>query len=103
MVKPYLATSSPEFLEDMARLEAQGYDMSKLTKVMEMLAYRKILPQKYNNHKLKGRWKDCYGPHISDDPDWILIYRYASSDTILFERTGSHRELYPRGVNRREK
>jgi mRNA interferase YafQ len=102
MVKPYIPQLSPLFLEDMKRLEELGYDISELKKVMKMLSEKQTLPGKYDDHPLQGPWEGYNGPHISNDPDVILIYRY-DGQKVRFERTGSHRELYTRGQNKRKK
>jgi mRNA interferase YafQ len=49
------------------------------------------LERKYKDHKLKGRFKNRRECHI--EPDWLLIYKI-EGETIFFERTGSHSELF---------
>jgi mRNA interferase YafQ len=43
------------------------------------------------DHKLIGNWQGRRKCHI--EPDWPLIYKL-ESDRIVFERTGSHSDLF---------
>jgi mRNA interferase YafQ len=94
MVKPYLTQYSPEFQADMRRLEAKGYDLSRLKAIMDMLVERKDIAEKYSDHQLKRRLRAYRDVHIDDDLDWILVYRIVSHKAIRFERTGSHAEVF---------
>ena len=51
----------------------------------------KPLAAKLRNHKLTGNWKDHWECHIA--PDWLLIYKLSGED-VIFERTGSHADLF---------
>ncbi len=65
--------------------------MEKLRKIMRKLQKQESLDPKHNDHPLTGEFKDSWDCHI--EPDWVLIYRVAG-DTIYFERTGSHSDLF---------
>lgn len=69
----------------------RGKDVSKLRDVAQMLSERKILPEKYQDHGLQGKFIGCRDCHI--EPDWLLIYRILE-DEIIFERTGTHSDLF---------
>jgi mRNA interferase YafQ len=73
-------------------MDRRGKDITKLEKVVDMLASGKTLPEKYRDHKLTGNWvgyRDC---HI--EPDWVLIYKIENDILILtLSRTGSHSDL----------
>ncbi len=43
------------------------------------------------DHKLIGQWFGRRECHVA--PDWLLIY-LLKNDEIVFERTGSHAELF---------
>ena len=58
---------------------------------MQRLQNEEVLDSKHNDHPLTGEFKDLRDCHV--EPDWILIYRIAA-DTIYYERTGSHSDLF---------
>ena len=45
----------------------------------------------HRDHKLGGSWKGHRECHV--EPDWLLIY-YIDESKIIFERLGSHSELF---------
>ena len=79
------------FERDVKRIKKRGLDFSKLKEVMQILAEEKPLPTKYRDHPLIGNYVGHRECHIQ--PDWLLIYKKAS-DTIVFERTGTHSDLF---------
>ena len=68
-----------------------GRDMNKLKRVMSWIASQQPLPQELRDHKLVGNYKDRRECHLSGD--WLLIYKL-EVETVIFERTGSHSELF---------
>ncbi len=83
------------FKKSHKRIKKQGKDVSKLYKVIEILANGDILDAKYKDHALINDkyYKDCRECHI--EPDWLLIYKYNDNELILFiVETGSHSELF---------
>ncbi|HAO23116.1 MAG: hypothetical protein BWK80_44470 [Desulfobacteraceae bacterium IS3] len=85
------AIYSKRFDRDMRRIVKRRKDTEKLKIVIRMLIRQEKLDDRYKNHPLKGKYKDCYDCHI--EPDWILIYRI-EGDAIQFVRTGSHADLF---------
>ncbi|MEO8666250.1 MAG: type II toxin-antitoxin system YafQ family toxin [Ignavibacteria bacterium] len=77
--------------KDYKILMKQGKDVIKLDQVMIKLSNKGILIQKFRDHKLRGEYMNRRECHI--EPDWILIYKI-ENDEIIFERTGSHSELF---------
>lgn len=73
-------------------LKSGDKDINKLKNIMRKLANREPLNPRNKDHKLIGNFKNRRECHIT--PDWLLIYQYINDDTILFERTGSHSELF---------
>jgi len=59
---------------------------------MRQLAERRQLNPKHKDHKLIGNYKGRRECHIA--PDWLMIYQYIGDNAVLFERTGSHSELF---------
>lgn len=80
-----------EFKKEIKLSKKRNKDLEKLFKVIELLENGKELPAKYNNHKLKGTYKDRWELHI--EPNWLLIYK-KDGDSLILERTGSHSDLF---------
>ncbi len=67
--------------------------MNKLKQIIIQLAKGEILEAKYKGHKLIGNYTDRRECHI--EPDWLLIYKLIpQDDLIIFERTGTHSDLF---------
>ena len=79
------------FSRDIKRAKKRRKDMSKIKKVMEMLVKDEPLPKKYREHRLIGQYMHRLECHI--EPDWLLIYKKGSKQ-IIFERTGTHADLF---------
>ena len=74
-------------------IKKQHKDYNKFKIVFDIIINQKIFLRRYKNHKLTGNFKDCYECHI--EPDWLLIYKLdLENDIVVFERTGSHSELF---------
>lgn len=81
------------FKKDIKTIKKRNYDLSKLQKVIEILAEEKTLPAKYKNHSLTGIYQDFRECHIL--PDWLLIYRIDKDIlTLVLSRTGTHSDLF---------
>lgn len=81
------------FKKDFKRIVKRGYDVRLLENVIEMLANRIELPQKYRDHQLTGDYSDFRECHIT--PDWLLIYKISDEELILYlTRTGTHSDLF---------
>ncbi|MBN2417615.1 type II toxin-antitoxin system YafQ family toxin [bacterium] len=80
-----------QFSKDLKKIKRQGKNTDKLKAVMSDLIDEKQLGKRYHDHKLTGNFKDRRECHL--EPDWLLIYKI-ENDKILFERTGSHSELF---------
>ena len=88
MLKP---SYTKQFEKDWKRLQKRGKSKEKLKKVLGLLINAEQLPQRCRDHKLIGKYKGRHECHI--EPDWLLIYKITES-TIIFERTGSHSDLF---------
>ena len=80
-----------QFKRDIKRIEKRNKDMKKLKDVMKLLAAGETLDKKYRDHELIGNYAKRRECHI--EPDWLLIYKTGQS-SIIFERTGSHADLF---------
>jgi mRNA interferase YafQ len=79
------------FEKDIKTAIKRGKDLGKLKKVIELLATKNPLPTKYKDHRLIGNFIGRRECHI--EPDWLLIYK-VNKDSIIFERTGTHSDLF---------
>ena len=80
-----------QFRRDVKLAEKRGKDLAKLRLVLHLLINEEPLPQRLRDHPLKGVWKSYRDLHI--EPDWLLIYK-ADDATVIFERTGTHADLF---------
>ena len=82
------------FKRDFKRLKAGPLSSkvdSMLAEALSLLAADQPLPERFRDHALLGRWRDCRDCHIM--PDLILIYRKPDDATLELVRLGSHSEL----------
>jgi mRNA interferase YafQ len=79
------------FEKDVKRAKKRGLNLSKLKEIIRLLIEEEPLPKKYRDHALVGNYNKHRECHI--EPDWLLLYKI-ESDTIIFERTGTHSDLF---------
>ena len=87
------ASYSGQFKRDVNLAAKRGKDMGKLRDVIALLLAGQALPRELGDHPLKGEWKPSRDLHI--EPDWVLIY-CVDGETVRFERTGTHADLFGR-------
>ena len=81
------------FKKDFKRIKKRGYDISRLEKIVELLANEVPLPEKFKDHNLSGNYNGFRECHIA--PDWLLIYQVNNNELVLvLSRTGSHSDLF---------
>lgn len=84
---------SNQFKKDLKLAQKRGLKLDKLRTVVNTLASRKTLDEKYRDHSLIGNYRDFRECHI--EPDWLLVYRIDEDRLELFLfRTGSHSDLF---------
>ena len=84
-----------KFKSDYKQALTRGKKEDKLRKVIELLANRIVLPEKYRDHKLTNSkdYENVRECHI--EPDWLLIYEIIDDELILnLLRTVSHSDLF---------
>ena len=78
---------------DVKRVVKRGKDINKLTSILALLAAQEKLPEKYQDHPLKGDmlgYREC---HI--EPDWLFIYKIINDELLLLASgTGTHTDLF---------
>lgn len=81
------------FKKDFKRINKRGYDISRLEKIVELLANEVPLPEQFKDHNLSGNYNGFRECHIA--PDWLLIYQVNNNELVLvLSRTGSHSDLF---------
>jgi len=80
------------FAKDIKRMKKRGKNMDKLKLILESLIEQDPLPSKNKDHQLIGNYKGRRECHI--EPDWLLIYKLEEQINIIFERTGTHSDLF---------
>jgi len=79
------------FEKDYKKAIKSNKEMAKLKQVMKMIVSEQELPKTLRDHKLIGNYQGRRECHITGD--WLLIYKL-EKDYVIFERTGSHSELF---------
>jgi len=80
-----------QFEKDIKRVEKRGKSIDKIKIVIRKLINEEPLESNYKDHKLSGNYQGRRECHI--EPDWLLIYKLEDIN-IIFERTGSHSDLF---------
>jgi len=80
-----------QFEKDVKLAGKRGKDLKKLKRIIEMLLKPIALSPKYRDHWLTGNDANRRECHI--EPDWLLIYK-PGDETIVFERLGTHSDLF---------
>lgn len=83
--------TTTRFEKDYKKALKSGKEMIRLKRVMTWIACEQVLPIELRDHKLVGNCQGRRGCHLSGD--WLLIYKL-EGDSVIFERTGSHSELF---------
>lgn len=89
----YEVRPTTRFQRDLKLAKRRNYDMSKMTRVIKLLASGQSLPARYKDHPLEGDYAGCRECHIT--PDWLLVYEIDNGQLILYlTRTGTHSDLF---------
>jgi len=88
MLKP---SYTNQFQKDLKLMARRGKPAEKFKEVASRLIAQLPLDAHFRNHKLMGNYKNRWECHL--EPDWLLIYKL-SGDEIIFERTGTHSNLF---------
>lgn len=87
----FAADFTSQFKKDYKLAIKRGLDIALIDAVIRDLIDEVPLQEKYRSHPLSGDYKGCRECHIK--PDWLLIYQ-VDNGVIVFERTGSHTDLF---------
>lgn len=95
MTIKYIIKRSNNFKRQYKKVLKQGKDISKMEKVIEILASGEQLDKKYKDHNLNDNkyYRGCRECHI--ESDWLLVYKIINGELILYlVETGSHSDLF---------
>ncbi len=80
-----------QFEKDLNRMLKRGKRAEKIKPLIMQLCRNERLDRRFRDHKLSGNYIGRRECHI--EPDWLLVYKLTATD-IIFERTGSHADLF---------
>jgi mRNA interferase YafQ len=80
-----------QFQKDLKLMLQRGKRVEKFKDVASRLIALNVLDTRLRNHKLSGNYKDRWECHL--EPDGLLIYKLSGNE-IIFERTGTHSDLF---------
>ncbi|NGX42406.1 MAG: mRNA interferase YafQ [Chlamydiae bacterium] len=69
--------NSKQFKKDLKKYRHQKSVVTEIYKILSILTNRKLLPEKYRDHNLEGRWVNHRECHVK--PDVLLIYLMVST------------------------
>lgn len=89
----YKIEMSSRYRKELKKMIQRGADERKIIDAIDILASGKILPQRYKDHQLHGKFEGMRECHIT--PDWVLVYRIDGDRLILaLTRTGTHSDIF---------
>lgn len=80
-----------QFKKDIHKTRVRGKNLAKLKIIVRVLIESGKIDPIHRDHALLGNFADRRECHI--ESDWLLIYKLESG-RIIFERTGSHSDLF---------
>ena len=86
-----MVKTTGRFQKDYKKAVKSGRDITRLKQVMTWIAREQDLPPALRDHKLIGNYQGRRECHLAGD--WLLIYKLEKG-AVIFERTGSHSELF---------
>lgn len=87
----YTPAYTKQFSKDVKLAQRRRKNLEKLKLVVRTLIAGERLDSIHRDHKLVGNYVGRRECHI--ESDWLLICRM-HGDTIIFERTGTHSDLF---------
>jgi mRNA interferase YafQ len=80
-----------QFERDIKKAEKRGKSLEKLKIIARALIEGRRIDPLHRDHQLVGSYAGRRECHI--EADWLLIYKI-EKEWIIFERTGSHSDLF---------
>jgi mRNA interferase YafQ len=90
----YQIKFTSKYKKDYKRIKTNTLLTQEINEVVFILSKNDApLPEKYNDHPLKGEFSMFRECHIR--PDWLLVYQKTKKDLILMlMRTGTHSHIF---------
>jgi mRNA interferase YafQ len=89
----YQINYTTKFKKDFKVVSKRNYDLQLLKQIIALLIETGTVSEKYNPHKLRGKYNDNMECHIQSD--WLLIWIIDDeSNEIWLVRTGTHSDLF---------
>ncbi|MFV1975523.1 MAG: type II toxin-antitoxin system YafQ family toxin [Candidatus Scalindua sp.] len=88
MLKPLYTR---QFARDLKKMQKRGKSSKKIKNIMRDLVNEIPLDARYRDHRLIGYYKGRRECHV--EADWLLVYKITEEE-IVFERTGTHSDLF---------
>ena len=100
--KKYFIRQSGQFKRSVKLSVKRGCRENNLAKVIDILAGGGQLPPEFLKHPLQGKYKGCWGCHLSFD--WLLIWKQDDKHReITLLDLGTHSELFDKNPRYRHK
>jgi len=80
-----------QFKKDIERIQKRGKNLEKLKIIIHSIIAEDILDPLHRDHKFIGKWQGRRECHV--ESDWLLIYKI-DEERVVFERTGTHSDLF---------
>jgi mRNA interferase YafQ len=80
-----------QFEKDLKRARKRGKNLEKLKIIVRTLIEGQKLDPLHRDHRLLGSYAGRRECHI--EADWLLVYKL-EDDKIIFERMGSHADIF---------
>lgn len=87
----YVPVYTTQFDRDVRRARRRGKNLDKLKILVRSLLAGEPLDPIHRDHRLVGTYVGRRECHI--ESDWLVIYKLEES-RIIFERTGTHSDLF---------
>ena len=87
----YIPVYTKQLSKDIKGIEKRGKNLGKLKIIIRSLLAGEQPDPIHRDHKLTGNYQGRRECHI--EADWLLIYK-VSGNRIIFERTGTHSDLF---------
>ena len=81
-----------QFERDIKKVRKRGKNLDKFKIIARALIEGGKLDPLHRDHQLIGDYVGRRECHI--EADWLLIYKLLEKDQVVFERTGSHSDLF---------
>jgi len=90
----YSIYRTSRYRKDLKSIAHEKKLVDEIGNVVALLSENDIpLPEKYQDHQLKGRFAEFRECHVR--PNWLLVYKKTKEDLILaLIRTGTHSEIF---------